>query len=201
MSQPSPDIAALLGSRICHDLISPIGAISNGVELLTMSGTGASPEIDLIAQSVDHANARIGFFRVAFGAASADQTMGAAETRKILADLTQGSRLDIAWQAQGDLPRPEVKLAFLLLNCIEHALPRGGRIEVTHDGAHWSLQAAAERMRIERSLWDGLSHTGAAAATSAGAAEVQFLLAPLLAAELGRTITADLSETGAALRF
>ena len=63
------NIAALIRSRICHDLISPIGAIGNGVELLTMSASaGGSPELDLIADSVHNANARIRFFRIAYGA-------------------------------------------------------------------------------------------------------------------------------------
>jgi len=69
----------LIGSRICHDLISPLGAIGNGVELLTMSGTSTAPEISLIAESVENANARIRFFRIAFGAASGLSQIGNAE--------------------------------------------------------------------------------------------------------------------------
>ena len=54
----TPDLSALIGSRICHDLISPIGAIGNGVELLMMEGR-AGPEVALIAESVAAANAQI----------------------------------------------------------------------------------------------------------------------------------------------
>ena len=57
--QDKPDLAALIGSRICHDLISPIGAIGNGVELMMMDGTAKTPELALIAESVANANARI----------------------------------------------------------------------------------------------------------------------------------------------
>ena len=67
------DLNALLGSRICHDLISPLSAIGNGIELLTLSGVDAPSEIALISESVDNANTRIRFFRVAFGAAREDQ--------------------------------------------------------------------------------------------------------------------------------
>ena len=56
------DIAALIRSRICHDLISPIGAIGNGVQLLAMSCGAAGAEMDLITESVQNANARIRFF-------------------------------------------------------------------------------------------------------------------------------------------
>ena len=52
------DLAALLGSRICHDLISPIGAIGNGLELLMMDPGTHGPEMSLISESVGHANAR-----------------------------------------------------------------------------------------------------------------------------------------------
>jgi histidine phosphotransferase ChpT len=63
------ELTSLIGSRICHDLISPLGAIGNGVELLAMSEVAKGPEMSLIAESVENANARIRFFRVAFGAA------------------------------------------------------------------------------------------------------------------------------------
>ena len=71
--QDKPDLAALIASRICHDLISPIGAIGNGVELLAMEPGGPRPEMALISESVANANARIRFFRICFGQASSDQ--------------------------------------------------------------------------------------------------------------------------------
>lgn len=199
MSMATSEITALLGSRICHDLISPIGAISNGVELLTMSGAASLPEIDLIAQSVEHANARIGFFRVAFGAASDQQRLGEAEIQQILGDLTRGSRLEIRWNLGSDAPRPEVKLAFLVINCLEYAMPRGGTISVTRAGERWEIAAQAERMRIVAPMWEALSRPEAGAGASA--AEVQFLLAPLVAKDLGRTVTAELAETAATVWF
>lgn len=199
MPRETSDIAALLGSRICHDLVSPIGAISNGVELLAMSGAATMPEIDLIAQSVEHANARIGFFRVAFGAAAPDQRMGEAELRQILSDLTRGSRLDIAWNVAGDAARTEVKLAFLVLNCVEHALPLGGSIVVTCDSGAWKIAAEGPRLRIAADLWEGLANPDAAA--GATAAEVQFLLAPLVARDLGRNLRAEPGDTEITVRF
>ena len=78
-----PDLAALIGSRICHDLISPIGAIGNGLELLSMSGAGG-PEVALISDSVANANARIRFFRIAFGHASPEQGTSRSEILSIL---------------------------------------------------------------------------------------------------------------------
>ena len=76
------DLTALVGSRICHDLINPIGAIGNGVELLAMADAPPSAELALISQSVDSAMARIAMFRVAFGAATDGGQMGAREIRR-----------------------------------------------------------------------------------------------------------------------
>ena len=72
------EIAALIASRICHDLISPIGAIGNGMELMALSSgqEQSSPELDLISQSVENANARIRFFRIAYGSASSTHLVG-----------------------------------------------------------------------------------------------------------------------------
>ncbi|MGR3660227.1 MAG: histidine phosphotransferase family protein [Paracoccaceae bacterium] len=126
MIPDTQDLVDLVGSRICHDLISPIGAISNGVELLTMNGDRGGPEIDLIAESVDSANARIRYFRIAFGAVSSKQKFSATETRAILRDISRGGKIVYDWQPNEDVPRSDVKLVFLLLQCFETAMPRGG---------------------------------------------------------------------------
>ena len=59
MQQRNLNLSALIGSRICHDLISPIGAINNGLELLGMTTRQAGPEMALISESVENAAARI----------------------------------------------------------------------------------------------------------------------------------------------
>ena len=108
MPQISAELATLVGSRICHDLISPIGAISNGLELLDLAGSFKGPEHDLIAESVASANARIRFFRIAYGAAG-EQMLGRAEVAGVLRDHGQTARLRMDWQPQDPQPRREVK--------------------------------------------------------------------------------------------
>ena len=71
MDQHIDNLAALIGSRICHDLISPIGAVTNGLELMSMAG-GTGPELELVNESAANANARIRLFRLAFGQATTD---------------------------------------------------------------------------------------------------------------------------------
>ncbi len=193
---PRPDLAALIGSRICHDLISPIGAIGNGVELLMMETAATSPEMQLISESVANANARIRFFRVAFGAASTEQRIGRAEVVSILSDMTRGGRLQIAWQLASDASRAEVKLAFLLLQCLETAMPFGGRITVTLDGS-WQIEGVAARFRDEPALWQVLQGGHA----DLSPAQVQFALAPVEAAALGRNLTLHRTEDTIRLSF
>jgi len=194
-----PDLTALVGSRICHDLVSPIGAIGNGVELLMMDGSTRGPEIALIAESVANANARIRFFRIAFGAASAEQRIGRAEVAVILSDLTCGGRLVIDWQGPPDLPRPAVKLAFLLIQCLETAMPFGGRITVVHDAAAWTLIGQATRLKIDADLWGLLSGRNPAPAITA--AQVHFALVPQELRRHKRTLTVATTETEISLTF
>ncbi|MEL6168548.1 MAG: histidine phosphotransferase family protein [Pseudomonadota bacterium] len=193
------DLNALLGSRICHDLISPLGAIGNGVELLAMSGITGAPEIALISESVENANARIRFFRVAFGAASSGQQIGRGEVAAILRDMTKGGRLEIDWQPKDDLPRADVKLAFLLLQCLETSMPWGGRITVVIDKAGWHVLGAAEKMKIDPALWDIVIDPNATLELTS--AHVHFALVPDAARRAGRSVAIELKDAAVAARF
>lgn len=199
MPDKSPDIPALVGSRICHDLISPLGAIGNGVELLTMSGTADGPEIALISESVANANARIRFFRIAFGLAQPGQTLAQTEIRSILADITKGGRLSIIWSPEGGQARGEVKLAFLLIQCLESALPYGGDIRVEHINGRWILHGKAEKMKIAPLLWETLVTPDQRRDITP--AQVQFVLVPHTARRIGRTVQADLQDGEITLVF
>lgn len=190
--EPISTIAALLGSRICHDLISPIGAISNGVELLGLSGGTDNSELSLISDSVDNANARVKFFRIAFGQSSEGQMTSGAEMKSILTALGTG-RVTYHWAVEGDQMRDEVKMATLMLMCLETALPRGGKITVerSHDG-QWSVCARAERLEPDPALWARLG--AITDVDDLKPADVQFFLAPVQAALLGRRITHTTAE-------
>lgn len=194
-----PDLAALIGSRICHDLISPIGAIGNGVELLMMSPEAQGPELALIAESVASANARIRFFRIAFGLSASDQQIGRPEVTAALADLTRGTRLAIDWDGPVDLPRSEVKLAFLLLMCLETALPYGGEITVSATGLAWSMTARAAKTKVDPDLWGQLS--ASSADNFLGAAQVHFALARDALRHQGRQPKLDFNPTEIRIAF
>lgn len=186
------DIAALVGSRICHDLISPLGAIGNGLELLGLSGMPGSPEMALISESVDNANARIRFFRVAYGPAEPGQMMGRPEIASILSAASRGGRLSYFWETAGDQPRQEVKAIFLFLQCCETAMPLGGEIHVRRTTTGWEIEAEAERMIVDETLWTGLHSKPLRPAVSA--AQVQFALLPLALADLDRQIALKIEK-------
>jgi len=194
-----PDLAALVGSRICHDLISPIGAIGNGVELVLMDGAINGPEMTLITQSVNHANARIRFFRVAFGISSSDQRIGRSEVTSILSDMTHGGRLVVDWNSPADLSRRDVKLLFLLLLCLESAMPYGGRIAIDRGESRWMMHATAPKMKLDAPLWESLLTPGSTA--DIGAAHVQFLLVPEEITRQHRRLTTELAENDIKLSF
>ncbi|UOA31928.1 Protein phosphotransferase ChpT [Sulfitobacter sp. DSM 110093] len=200
MGHVNLDLPALIGSRICHDLISPIGAINNGLELLNMAGTGASsgPELELIGQSVESASARIRFFRIAFGAAG-DQTMGQGEVTSILRDLYAATRIEVDWQITASQSRNDVRMAFLALLCIETALHHGGRITVTHPEGEWRLQAEADKIAIEDDLWSLLSQ--ADQDKQLQPAQVQFALLPILAQAQGKEVRLHSANTVLTLSF
>jgi histidine phosphotransferase ChpT len=199
MSDPF-DVSALIASRICHDLISPIGAIGNGVELLTMEPGGATrPEYALISASVANANARIRLFRIAFGSATSDQRIPRNEVLSILTDLGHAGRITFAWTSQGDLSRREVRLVFLLLLCLETVLPFGGRVEVTQTESGWTIRAEAQRTKVDPALWALLSEPAAEVQVEAG--KVQFVLVGRDLARLGRSLQSEVDATSLTLRL
>jgi len=197
MGQSSVNLAALIGSRICHDLISPIGAINNGLELLGMSSDREGPEIELITESVENASARIRFFRVAYGAAS-DQLMGRSEVIAILRDMTSGGRLTIAYGPMDDQPRFSVRLVFLAIQCLETSMPYGGRIEISCDSGDWTITGHAPKTNVDHALWDVLS--GRQPETLAPA-HVQFALLPAVASDTNRRIRSVIEDQKLTIRF
>jgi histidine phosphotransferase ChpT len=192
-----PDLSALLGSRLCHDLIGPIGAIGNGVELLLLAGGGRGDEVALISETVTALSARLRFYRVAYGTARPDQLIARTEVAAILSDLFPSGRVTVTWTSPPDLPRAEVKATFLLLLCAEQALRSGGKITVLRDEVGWSLTLASPRLRHDADLWS-LIH-GATLPADLEPGQVQFPLAGQALAQLGRR--ADIEPGPESLRI
>jgi histidine phosphotransferase ChpT len=192
------DLAALVASRICHDVAGPLGAVANGLELLVLAGLPPSPELDLLGESVEGAVARLRFFRLAFGAPRG-RAVGRAEVEGILRGIEKTSRLTYAWTASGDLPREEVKAAFLLLLCLESSLPLGGSIAAAREDGQWRLEGEGRRLRPNGDLWAALAAFAPLAPETA--AEVPFAVLSGTLAALGRRLEVEITDGRIVARF
>ena len=123
-------LAAMLASRMCHDLVSPLGAIGNGLELLEMAGGGGGPEFALMADSVAAARARLRLFQLAFGRAGDDQRLPVAELRDVLTGPDVLGRLVCVLDAEGDLPSPTWGNSSIEPSRCNSTRRRGGRPNV-----------------------------------------------------------------------
>ncbi len=157
MPQDCLALATLTGSRICHDLASPLGAVANGLELLDLSGVPDSPELSLIRDSISGARATLAFLRLAFGRAGAQEHLSTEDVRDIVGGYYRGkTRLTLEWSAHGSLSRARAQILILALLSAEQALPRGGRLIVRQDGLIWEITAKAEILSPDMTLWDAV---------------------------------------------
>ncbi len=149
MTIHDPQFPALVSSRICHDLISPVGAIANGIELLEEMSANF-PEVSLISQSVANAKIKLQYFRVCFGRVSAGSQLSVSEIIELGNNKIQTSRLSLEWDIGSDpINREEVKLLFLILLCMETALPLGGNSMIRFDGITWNITADSDRIVLD----------------------------------------------------
>ena len=132
-AQPTDlELAALIASKICHDVVGPVGAIYNGLEILGEDGDQGSNDyaLEVIRNVTEQASARLQFARFAFGAAgSAGAEIELDTARQISAGLVGDGKHKLIWNgAPGTLPKNQVKLLLNLIACSITALPRGGEI-------------------------------------------------------------------------
>ncbi|MBZ9936588.1 histidine phosphotransferase [Mesorhizobium sp. BR1-1-16] len=160
MSEPveleALDLAALLCSRVCHDIISPVGAINNGLEVLDEENNEEMKAFafDLIRKSARQASAKLQFARLAFGAAgSAGAEIDLGDAEKVARGWMDGEKADISWSAPPALmAKNRVKLLLNLVLLAVSAVPRGGHIKVVVDGApsapDFSLHCSGPNARV-----------------------------------------------------
>jgi histidine phosphotransferase ChpT len=134
----SLDLAALLCSRVCHDVISPVGAIVNGLEVLEDESDASMKEfaLDLIRKSARQASARLQFARLAFGAAgSAGASIDLGDAESVAKGFFGDDKTQITWTAPRMLlPKNRVKLLLNLVVIAAQAIPRGGMITLNVEG-------------------------------------------------------------------
>ena len=129
------DLAALLCSRVCHDLISPVGAIMNGLEVMEEDKNDTETQtfaMDLIKKSARTASAKLQFCRLAFGAAgSAGAQIDFGDAEKVTRGLIEDGKTSITWNLPRVLmPKNRVKLLLNMVFIAAQTIPRGGMISI-----------------------------------------------------------------------
>src|SRR6202790_2975912 len=165
---PAPDaleLAALLCSRVCHDLISPVGAIVNGLEVLDDNPKPEDREfaLDLIRKSAKTASARLQFCRLAFGAAgSSGAQIDLGDAQTVARGHLEDGKTTIAWNLPRVLlPKNKVKLLLNMMVIAQQTIPRGGVLTVDPvgegDALGFRVAASGLNARMPQNIADLLS--------------------------------------------
>jgi histidine phosphotransferase ChpT len=193
---PAPDaleLAALLCSRVCHDLISPVGAIVNGLEVLD---DNPKPEdrdfaLDLIRKSAKTASARLQFCRLAFGAAgSSSAQIDLGDAQNMAKGHIEDGKITLSWNLPRLLlPKNRVKLLLNMLVIAQQTIPRGGTLTIDPVGEgetmSFRVTAAGLNARVPQNIVALLGASTAAVDAHA----VQPYYTRLLAQACGLTVT------------
>ena len=193
----SLDLAALLCSRVCHDLISPVGAIVNGLEVLEEAKDEETKTfaLDLIKKSAMQASARLQFCRLAFGAAgSSGAQIDLGDAEKVARGLLEDDKIKIAWNLPRELlPKNRVKLVLNMLMIGVGAIPRGGTLTLDPvpgeqgSSSGFRIAAAGLNARLTQGVSDLLSGTQS---QNVDAHAIQPFYTGILARDCGLTLTA-----------
>lgn len=189
------EFSALMVSRVCHDLVGPLGAVVNGLEVLEDERDAAMREdaLRLVASSANQALARIQFMRIAFGAAgSAGAELDLNEVGRLVAGLLEGGKVTLQWNV------PQVhwakNWAKLLMNATllgADCLPRGGlvRVEASADAAapSFSVHASGSHIRVAEEVERAIR--GEQSSENVDARGIQ----PFLTHKLARAVNAGLA--------
>ncbi len=162
-------VLELVCSRLCHELISPVSAVNNGMELLSDGGADMLEEVsDLIASSAAEAAGRLQFYRIAYGLGGAEAPpISLSEARRLVGGLVRDGKVQLDWPAEtgesgsdGGLGKGGMKLLLNALALGLDALPRGGRLAVAVEAAPArgaTLTAAGKGARIEAATLGALA--------------------------------------------
>ena len=167
----SLDLAALLCSRVCHDLISPVAAIVNGLEVIDEGGDEETKRfaMDLIRKSSRSSSAKLQFCRIAFGAAgSAGAQVDTGDAETVARGFIEDDKVKLTWNvARALLPKNRVKLLLNMLVVAGGTIPRGGTLIVDPVGSGetmgFRITAAGLNARIPQhvpDLLDGKAENG-----------------------------------------
>lgn len=148
------DFAALLCSRLCHDLVSPVGAINNGLEILADEKDPSMRDavIDLVEKSTRQTANKLQFFRLAFGAAGGfSAQLDVRECEKAVRAMLDGSRVTLAWDVPAaSVSKAEVKVLLNLALVVSESMIRGGvmTVSMAEEGGESVITVRGEAERV-----------------------------------------------------
>jgi histidine phosphotransferase ChpT len=194
------DMAALLCSRVCHDVISPVGAIVNGLEVLEDDNDEETRAfaLDLIKKSAGQASAKLQFCRLAFGAAgSAGASIDTGDAETVTRGLFGNDKVKLEWSVPRVLmPKNKVKLLLNLCAIAAGFIPRGGTLSVSSTGSDQEpslfLRATGTHPRVHHALAGLLA--GQPEGDTVDAHAIQPFFAGVLARQIGYKLS--LSSSG-----
>jgi len=201
ISSGALDLAALLCSRVCHDLISSVGAIVNGIEVLEEDKDEETKTfaLDLIKKSAHQASAKLQFCRLAFGAAgSAGAQIDLGDAEKVARGLLEDNKTTLVWNLPRELlAKNRVKLVLNMLLIAASAVSRGGTLTVDPRAAGegssgYVVTAAGLNARLNPAVAELLSGSPTHAVD---AHAIQPLYAGMLAGDCGLALSTQ-SDTG-----
>jgi histidine phosphotransferase ChpT len=151
------DLAALLCSRVCHDVISPVGAIANGLELMDdpeMDDETKETALDMVRSSARTASAKLKFCRIAFGAAgSAGALIDMGEAGETAKAFVGEEKIRLDWLApRENRPKQQVKLALNMMLMAMAGIPRGGVITLMAEGDVFTARASGDRAKVPEAI-------------------------------------------------
>lgn len=200
------DLAALLCSRVCHDVINPVGAIVNGLEVLEDEDDPSMKAfaIDLIKKSSKNASARLQFARVAFGAAgSAGASIDLGDAEKVAHGFINDEKITLDWTAPRLLmPKNLVKLLLNLLVIATSTIPRGGVVRTLVTGEsenpEFDIFATGNHSRVPPGLLGLLA--GEPESGVLDSHHIQPYYAGLIARAAGMKVTVAAEENGVRIK-
>ncbi|HMI18375.1 MAG TPA: histidine phosphotransferase family protein [Sphingomonas sp.] len=200
MSDSSVEFASLLCSRLCHDLLSPVGAMSNGLELLADEDDPdmRARVMELLADSARASADRLKFFRLAFGAGGGfGETLAADEVKNAVVGLVRGNpRIELGWMVEiPAIPKTAAKILLNLAMVAFDALVRGGRLTVGVEQGEVVVRAEGPRIVLDAEI-RGVLADGVGAVSSRTSAA---WLIRKLAEEAGGSIALADGEDGVLL--
>ena len=156
-------ISEILISKICHDLVSPVGAVNNGIEFLAdMGADGLQDGLGLIEHSAKQASVRLQLFRMCYGAGGSDAKTTGKMVYETFQNYIAGTKTSMQWDLMNDIPDQDLPAGFLktLLNAmvfVQESLPRGGVVAISMSDDHMVVTGTGDMIKPKEDSVEALS--------------------------------------------